>query len=344
MLMLQLFQKTVQGSKWKYAMWPVGWFGYLVQDIGLIALDGDDYPDTGMQQLYSTIWFFTTIILMVCFAKKLGVVAVRGMLVPLLSVGIFSMLNVTVLMPIILKGSGGDEKWMLFYRLAVWPIVTEVFCAPIRLALRGLPEDSTTKAGMTLALVPMVCGSIFFGRMLVYKLQKIEYIIVCNVVLCIVEYFARVSVGERDKLYTRFITRNSKERVKQIFQYDSSVQFRCNNLQCEMMCEYVAMFVLLAQELVTKSSIYPWQYPDEGMLLANFMISFVLELGVDCLCVRQEANKSKLPVQLAWKLRVPNFALRYAFFCAVAITYTLLFLPELGCPMRTGEGLLWVYC
>jgi len=273
--------------------------------------------------------------------------AARGVLTPMLGVVVASYITQNVLHKALENiTTGSDAGWMLVaIRLLLWPVVTEVWCAPMRMILRSIPEEWADKSGLSFAMVPMAVGLGLLGRIWQYKIVDPFQMTVCNFALFGVELLMRCSVGHRDRLYARTLACMKTTSVKQLFGQKNNVKFRCDNLINEMIIEYFAMFAIFCQNLYLNKAANPASPTGFQILLLNLVMQVVIELLCDTVSLYIEIQKLKAPVVQAWRGRKASYPFFLVLILGVPAMYPLLS-PLLGlCAIRDpAKNLMWTQC
>ena len=186
----------------------------------------------------------------------------------------------------------------LMIRLVVWPLVTELFTAPLRALLRSIPEEWADKDWLSMAMVPMQLTFGMLGRLFMFRMTEPWAMVVCNFALLFLELGFRLSVSHRDKFYARMLGCMPQSVIKSWFGQKHNVKFRCDNLIGEMCLEYYAMFSMFVQQFVLIRVQNPDAQSNAGVVFANLILQFVLELACDTICMSRRALAFAVSLQL----------------------------------------------
>merc|ERR1719171_753208 len=281
------------------------------------------------------------------FCLKLQYV-VRSTLVPLLIVGALATIFPMFIIPLIETTHhivGADEDLVLL-RCILWPAVTELlFFMPARAGLRSIPREAMKKSGAAMGMLCAVFARLFIGRMLLFRLRSMEWMLASSAILAVEEVFFRLTVAKRDKLFYRIFTGKSKAETYEYFAEPENVKLRCDGMINEMMAEQAVILLGFIQALVQRSTASPDEMVSFPMLVFNMVQQFVGEIGTDSWCLHKEINKQKLRIATAWRSRAANFPWVVALIFGSAAFYISICFPTIYCPLRHPEnGLIWLTC
>jgi len=228
----------------------------------------------------------------------------------------------------------------------IWPIASELWMAPQRAVLRSIPEEWVDKDWLSMAMVPLMLTFGLFGRLFMFRIVEPWAMIVVNFALLFVELGLRLTVSHRDKFYARALGCMPQSTIKSWFGQKHNVKFRCDNLISEMALEYYAMFSMFVQQFVLVRRQNPDEQSNAGIIFANLVLQFVLELACDTICMYVEVNKQKAPLVKAWEGRKRTWP--FVFVLMVACVGPLLMIGLImgTCALKhpdTGE-LMWMIC
>ena len=293
-LFMTLFGTKTEGKGMKrWLFWPLGFIGSVAVVIMSVTSAAADKAADGWQ--LKAIVYYLCILAVQSLTFKFGFGAKqisRGVLCPM-----FLAFVVAFAFPIlaqnIVKDLEEDQTTLVFVRLFLFPIFDELFCAPVRLCLRGCNMDGVDKDGLCLALVPLKYGTVMVGRAFMYKVTDPGLIVVVNVGLMIQEMVLRITVSNRDKAYTLATHCCKREKVTAMFREEGNVKFRCNNSIVETILEYIAMVQVGVSTLLVRMTNDPANVPSVGTVLFNLFAQITTEVFTDLICIKHEVNKHR---------------------------------------------------